>query len=107
MTIAYLPSHKLGPVGQHTSAEVLARFPSLSYRQLHYWTRLGLVGPTEGPGSGYLSMYTAEEVAVIGLMTDLIHAGMTPRPAAKMARDLIATGSTTLAGIRLDLPVDP
>lgn len=95
------------PPGHITSAEVLDR-AGVTYRQLDYWTRAGMLHPTNGdqPGTGNPRFYPTSEIPIACLMRDLLAAGLTPRAAHRAARDLVDHGHTLLAGIRIDLPED-
>lgn len=77
----------------------------ITYRQLDYWTRTGRLHPNEdAPGSGNPRTYPASEVAVACLLARIVDAGLSISPAERAARELLATGTTVLAGIRLELP---
>lgn len=94
----------IAPDGQVTSVEICER-ARITYRQLDYWVRAGLLRTTtpENFGSGSARFYLASEIAVAHLMQRLISAGLAPRIAHSMARDLIETGSTLLAGMTVHL----
>ncbi len=49
-----------------TAAEVVAT-SGLTYRQLDYWCRAGVLGPerARGPGTGYPREWTPEDVAIL------------------------------------------
>jgi hypothetical protein len=95
------------PPGHLTSSDLLDR-AGISYRQLDYWTRAGILNPTNGgdPGSGRRRFYPTTELTIACLMRDLLEAGLNPRAAHTLARELADHGTATLAGIRIDLPQD-
>lgn len=93
------------PAGYVTSTELLA-LAHITYRQLDYWTRIGILNATNGnePGTGNPRLYARTEIPVACLMRDLLEAGLTPRAAHQLARDLAETGHAYVAGLRIDLP---
>lgn len=95
----------IAPRGYVTSEQLRVR-AGITYRQLDYWTRTGYLHAANGdtPGTGNARFYTVSEVAVATLMGRLTAAGITPRVAGELARDLTETGTASLAGIRIDLP---
>jgi hypothetical protein len=96
------------PPGHVTSHELLDR-AGITYRQLDVWTRAGLLNPSNGnePGTGRPRFYPTTELTVACLMAQLLRAGLNPRVAHRIARDLSETGTSDLAGIRIDLPIEP
>lgn len=83
-----------------STAQVLNTIPDLTYRQLDYWIRLGLVAPTaRGTGSGIARDIPQAEVRVLRLMVDLVAEGLTPSRAAQVARHLIADGHAPFGGL--------
>lgn len=61
-----------------TTTEV-GRRAGLSYRQLDYWCRIGLLRPKgEGRGSGTSRRWTAREAAVVAVLAELVRAGRRP-----------------------------
>lgn len=77
----------------------------ITYRQLDYWTRCELLRATDcTPGSGYRRGWPASEIPVAALMSRFEKAGLNVRVAEPAARELLTTGHTTIAGIRIDLP---
>lgn len=74
-----------------TISEILAKYPSLSYRQLDYWLERGYLRvPVLHPGEGNQRSLSQAEVKVLGIMLDLTEVGVRPAKAAKMARTLHA-----------------
>lgn len=86
-----------------TSAQVCGR-AGITYRQLDWWTREGLVAPSglapdpaDGrseatPGSGYARVWAPDEVEVIERMARLVNAGLRPATAAVAARGVTEIG---------------
>lgn len=72
----------------------------VTYRQLDYWIRLGLIhtigDPT--PGTGHPRDLADGEDRVLELMAPLVADGVTPRRAAAAARELLEHGVTTIGG---------
>jgi hypothetical protein len=58
----------------------------ISYRQLDWWTRLGLLRPLHVGGSGVNREWTRAELEVARLMGRLVAAGMKPAMAERIAR---------------------
>lgn len=64
----------------------LAELPDqLTYRQLDYWCRQGLIHDTAS-GSGSVRVFSPEEQRVIGVMARLVAVGISVRLAAAVAR---------------------
>lgn len=108
MTVLHLPNLQPTEPGTITGPD-LAHRAGISYRQLDYWTRTGLLHEIPRPvnaGSGYPRSFPLTELAVASLMADLLEAGLTPRVAHDRARELLEHGHTLLAGIRIELPQD-
>lgn len=59
---------------QYLTTTAAAEAAGVSYRQLDYWTRLGLTRPVgeSCPGSGGLRMWDPDEVPVIRLVAKLV-----------------------------------
>lgn len=81
-----------------------------TYRQLDYWWRTGLFRKPEDPerppntGSGRPRAWTGREQQIAALMVRLIHTGIAPSLAARMARDSVDNGArrvTTEDGITI------
>lgn len=92
----------------------------ITYRQADYWTRTGLIGSrlisqNTGAeahprfrengycGTGMVKVIDADELEVMTLMSDLIKAGMLPKPAAALSRRLLdePCGEVTIGRILL------
>lgn len=60
----------------------------ITYRQLDYWCRLGLVQPAmeEGLNGRPTRVFNAAEYHVVQLMARLVKCGVCPADAAKLAR---------------------
>lgn len=106
MTVIDFPKLLQIPDG-HIGGPDLAHAAGITYRQLDYWTRTGVLTCVGGdPGSGYLRAYPVAEVAFARLLKQLLDGGMNLRPAVDLARALLEHGTAVLAGIRIDLPQD-
>jgi predicted site-specific integrase-resolvase len=62
-------------VPTYSAAEVCAKV-GVSYRQLDYWLRAGLVPGDNAHGSGSARRFTEEDVAYITTFTHMIRAGL-------------------------------
>lgn len=105
-TVVRFPSTyaPIAPAGHVTSFQMLER-AGMTYRQLDWWTRSGYLHAAKNhPGSGTARFYPLEEVHVAALVARLLDAGLSPSGAFLIARELVTTGSSMLAGIRIDLP---
>lgn len=81
----------------HITAADAARKARVSYRQLDYWTTHGLIRVKEAnPGTGNRRRYTEREVRVLTLMARLVKAGVEPRAASKIARQIVTRGAGRL-----------
>ncbi len=58
----------------------------ITYRQLDYWVRLGLLKPLHLGGSGINREWTRAELEVARLMGRLVAAGLKPAVAEQLAR---------------------
>lgn len=74
-----------GAYGEITLPDLKAL--GISYRQLDYWTRTGLIESSEAtPGSGHRRYWPEEELEVAGRIARLVKAGVNIRVAAEIAR---------------------
>lgn len=64
--------------------------PTLTYRQLDYWTRCGYLEPDGNatPGSGHRRSWSADEIRVAAMIGQLRLAGIELATAARVAREL-------------------
>jgi DNA-binding transcriptional MerR regulator len=70
-----------------TTTHGVARATGVTYRQLDYWARLGLVRPLgNGSGSGVARRWPERELRVVALIGRLVRAGLTLDAAAGAAR---------------------
>ena len=74
----------------------LVREAGITYRQLDYWERTGLLGTPREVGNGYVRQWTAAEAAKARTMGSLVRAGLGPRIAAKVAGELRDSGAAYL-----------
>jgi DNA-binding transcriptional MerR regulator len=76
-----------------TTAEV-ARHVRVSFRQLDYWVRFGLLPIVDRrPGTGSKRLWSASEIHSAEVMAALVHAGVTPHAAAEALQTAVV-GST-------------
>ena len=111
MTVAYLPTtfEPEAPPGTVDSM-TLCRAAGITYRQCDHWTRCGYLQDIPRPpdsGSGTPRYFPTHQVPLARLVKQLLDAGMQPRQAFELARDLLEHGHAHLAGIRIDLPTEP
>lgn len=107
MTVVEFPDrlHQIPP--GHIGGPDLATASGVTYRQLDYWSRTGILRCINGgPGSGYVRAYPESEVAFARLLKQLLDGGVVLRPAVALARELLEHGHAEIAGIRIDLPQD-
>lgn len=106
MTVLQFPNAKTLPDG-HITGPDLAAATGITYRQLDYWTRTGILHAVEAsPGSGYVRAYPTTDIAFTRLLKRLLDGGVNLRTAVDLARTLLEHGTADLAGIRIDLPQD-
>jgi DNA-binding transcriptional MerR regulator len=106
MTVVQFPKLREIPEG-YISGPDLAKAAGITYRQLDYWSRTGILQAVEvNPGSGYLRAYPANVLAFARLLKRLLDGGVNLRPAVDLARRLLEHGHADLAGIRIELPQD-
>jgi hypothetical protein len=69
------------------TSDVVCEAAGCSYRQLDYWTRLGLVEPLgrAHPGSGHPRVFSRREVRVAAVVAALMAVGATERTLANVA----------------------
>lgn len=75
----------------------------ISYRQLDYWARTGLVEPSIRPasGSGSQRLYSFRDLVVLRVVKSLLEAGVSLQNIRKAIETLRAHGVEDLAGITL------
>lgn len=105
MTVTPIRAHLAYNDVDGITSQDLAHRSGASYRQIDFWTRVGLIAVNNpAPGSGNTRRHPTSELAAVCLIKQLLDAGLTLRAAHDAARELLATGSTQLAGITLHLP---
>jgi len=79
------------------------RAAGISYRQLDYWARTGLVEPSIRPaaGSGSQRLYSFRDLVVLRVVKSLLEAGVSLQNIRKAIDTLRAHGVEDLAGITL------
>lgn len=75
----------------------------ISYRQLDYWARTGLVEPSirAAAGSGSQRLYSFRDLVVLRVVKSLLEAGVSLRNIRKAIETLRSYGVDDLAGITL------
>lgn len=75
----------------------------ISYRQLDYWARTGLVTPSVKPaeGSGSQRLYSFRDIVVLKVVKRLLDAGISLQNIRKAVETLRAHGSQDLSNITL------
>lgn len=107
--VLQFPAHSQDQIPDgHIAGHDLARRSGITYRQLDYWTRTGLLRTSTcaTPGYGFIRAYPTGELVVAILIRRLLEGGLNLRPAHDHARRLANTGTTVLAGITIHLPQD-
>ncbi|MFI7274697.1 MerR family transcriptional regulator [Streptomyces sp. NPDC049879] len=102
-----LPS--AAPQGRPTPDALGYRGPSacaaagITYRQLDYWARTGLVQPSVRPahGSGTQRLYSFRDVVVLKIVKRLLDAGVSLQSIRTAVRALCATDLAELSGMTL------
>ena len=86
-----------------TTAAAVAATVGVTARQIEYWTRQGwLVPENPAPGSGATMIYPASQVHHAAVMSALVHSGVTPGAAHRLADRVAACVSVPLgAGLAL------
>src|SRR5690606_32899926 len=82
---------------------VAMRAAGISYRQLDYWARTGLVEPSirAAAGSGSQRLYSFRDLVVLRVVKSLLEAGVSLQNIRKAIETLRAHGVEDLAGITL------
>ncbi|GAA2608828.1 hypothetical protein GCM10010399_44570 [Dactylosporangium fulvum] len=75
----------------------------ISYRQLDYWARTGLVVPSvrDAAGSGSQRLYSFRDIVVLKVVKRLLDAGVSLQNIRKAIETLRSRGADDLAGITL------
>lgn len=75
----------------------------ITYRQLDYWARTGLVGPGVRPahGSGTQRLYSSQDVVVLKIVKRLLDAGVSLQSIRTAVRHLRAAGAADLRRMTL------
>ncbi|MFS8522828.1 MAG: MerR family transcriptional regulator, partial [Micromonosporaceae bacterium] len=82
---------------------VAMRAAGISYRQLDYWARTGLVVPSvrAASGSGTQRLYSFRDIVVLKVVKSLLDAGVSLQNIRKAIETLRAHGVNDLAGLTL------
>jgi DNA-binding transcriptional MerR regulator len=81
----------------------VSKIVGITYRQLDYWARTGLVEPTVrvARGSGSQRLYCFTDILVLKVVKGLLHAGVSLQNIRVAVQHLRARGSHDLAAITL------
>src|SRR2546425_1842994 len=81
----------------------VCRIVGISYRQLDYWARTGLVVPSvrDASGSGTQRLYSFRDIVVLKVVKRLLDAGVSLQNIRKAIETLRSRGVADLAGITL------
>ncbi|MFD5318631.1 MerR family transcriptional regulator [Streptomyces sp. NPDC127098] len=101
--------HSVAPQGRGRTEELGYRGPSacaaagITYRQLDYWARTGLVQPSVRPahGSGSQRLYSFRDVLVLKIVKRLLDAGVSLGSIRTAVQALRAADLAELAGMTL------
>jgi DNA-binding transcriptional MerR regulator len=93
-----LPASDIGYRGASAAAAA-----SISYRQLDYWARTGLVVPTiqDASGSGSQRLYSFRDILVLKLVKRLLDTGVSLQQIRHAVEQLRASGFSDLANTTL------
>lgn len=85
-----------------TSQELLED-AGISYRQLDYWTRTGLLTPIDGatPGSGYLRRYREDQVIKARGIRALLDAGVSLQTIRDVIDEVLAAGHVDIGPVTI------
>jgi hypothetical protein len=75
----------------------LVREAGITYRQLDYWARTGLLDGQGDLGSGNARDWTAAQASKARVMGALVRAGLGPRRASELSGELLHAGRTQIA----------
>ncbi|MBO8188537.1 MerR family transcriptional regulator [Streptomyces spirodelae] len=104
-----LPGGASGPTAESPAEQVGYRGPTacsaagITYRQLDYWARTGLVEPSIRPayGSGTQRLYSFQDIVVLKIVKRLLDTGVSLQNIRAAVRHLRSRGRTDLARMTL------
>jgi DNA-binding transcriptional MerR regulator len=109
VTVTHLPTHDVDlPPGAVTSVDLCYR-AGITYRQLDYWARTGLLEPTIRPatGSGTQRLYSTHGLHRAATIRWLLDAGIALQTIRQVIDELLESGSVRLVdGLVIHLPED-
>jgi DNA-binding transcriptional MerR regulator len=98
---------------EHLGAEEILAGARISYRQLDYWLRSGVL-QNKNPGSGRVRHFSRQEAREILAVADLVRQGVQAKAAGRLVRQAVQDGqytitiSTTMRRLEDDhVPRDP
>lgn len=91
-----------------TSTELIAD-TGITYRQLDYWTRTGLITPLDAtrPGSGHLHRFTDHELAKVRTVRSLLDAGVSLQIIRAHLDQILADGHIDLGHVTITVHQEP
>lgn len=106
--IHQLPLHSADPIPTRdqrdwvTSAELIGD-TGITYRQLDYWTRTGLLTPIDGanPGSGWMRRYDHAQLERARALRDLLDGGITLTTCRQVIDEFVTTGHAHIGHITI------
>ena len=91
-----------------TSSELLNAVPQITYRQLDYWCRTGLLTPVDEatPGSGWTRRFHEGQVMRARVIAILLDAGVQLPTVRLVVDELVATGRAASGALTFVLHLD-
>ena len=91
-----------------TSSELLNAVPNITYRQVDYWCRTGLLTPVDEPtpGTGHVRRFAEDQVTRARVVATLLAAGVQLPTIRLVVDDLAATGRATSGALTFVLSLD-
>lgn len=92
-----------------TTSELLNTVTEISYRQLDYWVRTGLITTLDAPnpGTGWTRRLPETQIPRARAIAVLLNAGVSLPTIRGVIDDLVATGQATTGHLTLTLHLDP
>lgn len=79
-----------------TTTTEVAHKAGVSFRQVDYWLRNGLIPGIKTGGTGFPRELTAAQVKFVTMMGSLVKAGMQPKPASDLVKKLLKDGEVRI-----------
>lgn len=102
--LGYSQPRNLGDTAGTVSGQEAARLADVSYRQLDYWDRCGVVVASVRPrGSGTYRGYTDDDLAALRVAADLVTFGMASTALLAYSREQRVRLRDAIAAIRQEI----